>query len=320
MKVMKHLTLPADWDRLPALSDPEIQSLVASIQVENEKTSPVRYLADMTIEFKKADVRRLLRENAIPFTETRARPTLLLPLFEQDGDRLLFDDDNPWLTAWSAHSVEAGAMFPLVIPIGDLADVAAIDGDQALATDEAALLTIAKRYQVKSILVAYAALRIRQTWKYLDITLQWHGPVRSGTEVSSLFVQADEPLEALLARGVVGIVNDLERKWKEQTLLRFDEASQLSARVPIEGLKDWLAVQRKLANNGMIRRFDIASITTRSVQIHLRFLGRPNQLAVSLAQDDLELVEEDSFWTLYPRQRGSRPGGPKPGGDGAARQ
>jgi hypothetical protein len=255
----------------------------------------------LTIEFKKDAIRGLLRSASLTFTETRARPTLVLPVLESGESRLLFDD-NPWLLAWSAEGAALGTMFPILIPIGDLEDVAAIDAELALNGDEKAILTIAGRYGATNVLVVVASLVDRGERRNLDLELRWHGPLRRGTEVSGLLAGADETTEALLARAVAETAHDLEEAWKRQTLLQFDQERRLSVRVPIEGLADWVRVQRRIGRNGMVRKFAIDSISRQAVQLHLDYLGDTRQLAVSLAQDDLDLVEEDGFWILNLRR------------------
>ncbi len=295
--VLRRLTLAEDRGRLPRLTNAEITPLVVALQVDNEKTSSMRYLANLTIEFKKDKVRSLLRAAALPFTETRAQPSLVLPVLDLAGQHSLFDD-NPWLLAWAEHDTRPGAMLPLIIPIGDLQDAAAIDAALAVEGDEAAMAAIAKRYGANNILVMLATLVERDQARTLDLTLTWHGPLRSGSEISSLLAAADESTEALLARAVAETAGDLEETWKRQTLLQFDSERRLSARLPVEGLQDWVRVQRRLEQNGTVRKFAIASISRHAVQLHLDYLGDPDQLAVSLAQNDLELIEEDGFWIL----------------------
>ena len=300
--VLRRLTLASDWARLPKITDSRIGSMVDGIQVEDEKTSPTRYLANLIVEFRKDDVRSLLRFANLPFTETRARTTLVLPILSAEGSPLLFADDNPWLAAWAAHEVSYGAMFPLVIPIGDLEDVAAVDAVQALQGNEEGLARIASRYGTSNVLVATATQVNRGGRVSIDMRLQWHGPLRSGSEVSGLRALQGESIDALMARFVTRTVNGLEEQWKSQTLLRFNLERRLSARVPISTLQDWVAVRKRLDQNGMIRSYAIASISRQAVQINLQYLGEPDQLAVSLAQDSLELIDEDGFWVLTFRQ------------------
>ncbi|MDP6706109.1 MAG: DUF2066 domain-containing protein [Alphaproteobacteria bacterium] len=299
--VLKRLTLAEDWGRLPKLSTAQIVAMVAALQFGNEKTSSVRYLADLTVEFKKGPIRSLLRASDIPFTETRARPTLALPVLESGDNRLLFDD-NPWLLAWAGQDVIRGAMFPIVVPIGDLEDVAIIDAETAVTGDEAALAAIAERYRTTNVMVVVASLVEGAGKTTIDLERRWHGPLKSGTEISSLKAGAEESTEALLARAVAETMRELEEEWKRETLLQFDQEQRLSVRVPIESLADWIEVRRRIGRNGMVRTFEVASITRQAVQLYVDYLGDPRQLAISLAQEELELIEEDGFWVLNLRR------------------
>ena len=85
---------------LPALDDSMITPLVASFQVANERTSAKRYLADLTFEFKRDDIRKLLRNNMLPFSESVADPVLILPVYQLEDRAYLWEYPNPWRTVW----------------------------------------------------------------------------------------------------------------------------------------------------------------------------------------------------------------------------
>ena len=52
----------------------------------------------------------------------------------------------------------------------------------------------------------------------------------------------------------------------------------------------------------------VKNLTRRDAQIVLHYLGQPSQLAVSLAQDDVELIDRDGFWELRFRGEARREG------------
>jgi len=291
--VLRRLTLAEDWPRLPAPPEAEIAAMVDSIQVSEEKTSSIRYLGKLIIEFKSERVRQLLRRAALPFTESRARPTLVLPVLRRAGSDLLFEEENAWLRAWAMHQAPPDSLFPLLIPIGDLEDIATIDAGLALRGDAAAMQRISARYGATNVLVAAAAL----TANGLDLGLQWHGPLRAPRESQNL-TAGTEPPDELMRRAVVEIAGALEERWKRETLLQFGQEAKLSARLPVSGLQEWVTVRRLLARNGMVRRFEVASVSRESVQLWLHYLGAPEQLATSLAQDNLQLVNESGLWVL----------------------
>jgi hypothetical protein len=193
-------------------------------------------------------------------------------------------------------------MFPIVVPIGDLEDVAIIDAETAVTGDEAALAAIAERYRTTNVMVVVASLVEGAGKTTIDLERRWHGPLKSGTEISSLKAGAEESTEALLARAVAETMRELEEEWKRETLLQFDQEQRLSVRVPIESLADWIEVRRRIGRNGMVRTFEVASITRQAVQLYVDYLGDPRQLAISLAQEELELIEEDGFWVLNLRR------------------
>jgi len=300
LSVLRRLTLAEDWQRLPPVTSDGAAALVESIQVEDEKSSAVRYLASLTIEFRDDGVRQMLRAAGLPFTESRAQATLVLPVYERDGRSLLFDEDNPWLAAWSAYRAPPGRLFPLVVPIGDLEDIANLDAATALAGEQAALSRVSARYGATNVLVVQAV----SAGGRLALNLRWFGPTRRETEDSAVPATGEATDEAaLLARAVEDTAAALEERWKRDTLRSAGGAEQrLDARLPIESLQDWIAARQRLGRNGMINRVEVASMTRDSVQLAIHFQGEPEQLALSLAQNDLVLVDEGGGWLLTLRR------------------
>ncbi len=310
--VLRRITLRADQARLPAPAPEEVAALTGGLQIEDEKTSATRYLAKLTVSFKKGEIRALLRRSGIPFTETRAKPTLVLPVLEQAGALLLFDDENPWLDAWAGLGPRDDALLPLTLPLGDLADLAAIGPAQALSGDEARLNAIGARYGVENVMVARGRLTrdvAAGGRPRVDVDLRRYGPAGAGVVVESFAAGPAQTLAGLLETAAGRIARRLEEEWKRETLLRFDTELVLSARLQIAALDDWIGMRDRLRRNAMIRRVELAALSRRDAQIVLYYLGQPSQLAVSLAQDDVELIDRDGYWELRLQDDARREGG-----------
>ena len=116
-----------------------------------------------------------------------------------------------------------------------------------------------------------------------------------------------DDVDALLKRAVAEITVELEETWKRETLLRFDRATRLSARVPLRRLADWLTVRERLGTVSLVRSIELDGLSKSSAQVILHYLGDPGQLAISLAQHDVELIEEGGFFILRLRATTSRP-------------
>lgn len=303
-RLMRRLTLREYYPQLPNLEDSSIASLVQGIEIQGEKTSSRRYLADLMVSFKKNEVRALLRGSGVPFSETPSRPLLVLPVYEAAGARNLWDDPNPWWAAWQARA-EQESVVPFVVPVGDLTDVATIGARQALSGEAKPLAALAKRYGVEDVLVVHAVLRqdLAAGIPRLAVTLNRHGPEGSTVVVESFSGVSRTMVDVLLERAADEIVVKIEENWKRLTLLRFENEGSLSARVPLSGIGDWVEIRSRLSRAAEISRVETIEINREAAQVALHYFGSPHQLAVTLAQRALDLVEEDGYWFVRLREK-----------------
>ena len=307
-RLLERLILRADYPRHSRLDEATLTALVQGMEVEEEKRSSIRYLAKLTISFKKDEVRRLLREEGLRFSETVSKRILVLPVYEVAGTQALWDDPNPWRDAWLRREMH-DSLLPLLMPAGDLGDIAAIGPAQALAGDEVGLAAMAARYRVDDTIVARAALSfdLAAGAPRLEVSLSQHGPSGDQVIIESFVGVSREAIDELLSRAARDITLELEERWKHDTLLRFDREMRLSAKVPLGGLGEWLLVRQRLGAVAMVRKVELATLSKANAQVVLHYLGDPGQLSISLAQRDLELAQEDGFWTLRLREPPPQP-------------
>ena len=121
--------------RLPEISSEEIDPYVRDFSVNNEKNSPIRYLADLTFRFKAQKIRRFLRDLEVEFAETVRKPVLILPIYDLAAAKSLWETPNPWRKAWGDLSPHVG-LVPFQLPVGDLKDVGIIGAEQAATGDQ----------------------------------------------------------------------------------------------------------------------------------------------------------------------------------------
>mgnify|MGYP003673371018 CR=1 FL=1 len=301
-QVLRRLTLVSEQEQLPRAVDLEPADFIASFAVADEKTSEVRYLARMTVQFRRSAVQRLLRGTGVSFSETRARPTLVLPVLERDGGRELFAEDNAWLAAWSELALPFGDLLPLTVPLGDLGDMSALDPEAALAPPEGLerFRTMMDKYDCASVAVIHASLVSagEAAPARMNVVVSRYGATGGGTLVSAYDAVDGETLDALLLRAARDIAGELAEDWKRRTVLRFGEQAELSARVPFSGLDGWLEIRRRLNAVPNIERVAISAITTIDAQVVLHYLGEAERLNTALAAHDLALEDRQGYWYL----------------------
>ena len=299
-RLFERLALKADYGRLPRLDRGQISDLVKSFEVEEEKTSRGRYLATLKFRFKPKAVRRLLRDYDIRFAETLSKPVLVLPIYEMAGALALWDDPNPWRDAFSRLEKRDG-LVPLVVPLGDILDIADIGAEQAVRGDDARLSAIARRYGAADTLVALASYSTVPSRNLAEIrvNVSRFGPVAQGRTFVDRFTAApDEEIEALLLRAARSVTIQVEENWKLDNHLRFDREGSLTVAVPITRLEDWIEVKKRLARVAFIRRSDLVYLSRDEARAELRYIGDEEQLTLALAQNDLVLSRGAISWVL----------------------
>lgn len=298
-RLLRRLTPISRHALLPELGPERIARLIASMEIQSEKRSSTRYLADLTFNFKKDDVRRLLRNLNIPFSETMSKPVLVLPIFETAGATNLWDDPNPWRDAW--RGIDPMDRFvPLIVASGDLSDVGMISVDQAVANDLERIAAIANRYGVDDVVLVHAVLvqDLAAGIPRLTVTVQRIGPKVDSTVIESFAGTSRQATAALLTDSAKAIAGGIEENWKRATRLEFSDKGRLSVRVPLSDLHEWIDIRARLKEAAAVRRVELREMTRTSAQIVLYHFGDPKALSVALAQRNLSLAREDEFWIV----------------------
>ena len=301
-KLLERLTLRIEHQGLPKLTVEDIDTYVNDFSVSDEKTSPVRYLARLTFRFKPKAVRDLLNDHGFSFAETVSKPVLVLPVFQAAGALILWDDPNPWRDAWAEREKKHG-LVPTLLPLGDLADIAAIGAEQAMDGDLQRLSAIAQRYGASDTLVVFGVLRVEaaKARRVLDVYFTRYGrQLREQTEVVSFPQEQGETVDRLLSRAANEMTFVVEDNWKRDNLLQFSNSGVIPLVLPIAGLKDWISVRTRLGVVAVVRRAELVLLSKNEVRLNLHFFGDTSQLALALEQADLKLFQEQGEWVLAP--------------------
>jgi hypothetical protein len=300
--LLKRLTLRIEHQSLPNLSADKIDTYINDFSVSNEKTSPVRYLALLTFRFKSEAVRIFLNENGFSFAETVSKPVLVLPVFQTAGALILWDDPNPWRDAWASKQNNQ-ALVPTILPLGDLADIAAIGAEQTMDGDLQRLNAIAQRYGAGDTLVVFGALRVdpAKARRVLEVYINRYGrKFQTQTEAVSFTQKKDETLNDLLSRAAKEIKILVEDNWKRENLMQLSNSGIIPVSLSISKLQDWIIVRSRLSLVAVVRRTEIVLLSKDEVRLNLHFFGEIDQLSLALEQADLKLFQEQGSWVLAP--------------------
>lgn len=309
--LLSRLLPPGELSRLPAIGPNEAAQLVRDFEVRNERTSAVRYLADLTFRFDEEAVRWYLRNQGIGHAETQSKPVLVLPVYGQPGQERLWEDPNVWWRTWASRPGQSG-LVPIVAPLGDLQDVSTITAEQALAGDSGRLMRIAERYGAEDVLVVHAVPTpaVDGAAGGVQILTSRYGREPHPALIENVVQNPGEPLEQTYARAAETVAGTLQREWQQQTVLQPGTGNRITVRVPTPTLNDWLAVKQRLSGVAGVERAVVSKVSRSATELDIAYLGDERQLELAMQQRDLDLTYDttEGAWLLRPRGAAT-PGG-----------
>ncbi len=303
--LLRRLTLREDRGRLPAPDPAVVAAAMRTVQVLDERQSPVRYIARVSVGFHPEPVRTFLREAGIPFSEAVSGRVAVFPVYDWGPLRLLFEDANPWRAAWASRPA-ANDPVPLALPAaGDPAMPAA---DSAAEGDRARLLQAAARIGARRALVAHAVYRLegQRTRPVLEVALRRFGAGEAAAaETLRVEGRAGETVESLCARAAGEVAAEIQESWKRANLVAAGApAEPFEATAPLGGLADLIAMKDALAAAGGVRQVRLAELARSRATFRFRFAGGAERLRGVLERQGVALERAGgNGWTLRPLDR-----------------
>jgi hypothetical protein len=278
-RLFRRLTPPAAWPRQPNLDDNALQRAIRSFEVSNERRSTTRYLGEMTYHFNQGEVVRLLRQSGIPFAETQSKPVLVVPLI---GGR--YDPAGAWAKAWTSPSIAQG-LVPVVLPTGDAADQIILTRPDLGQLDWVALAPLVRRYGVTQIVIA-TATPDGNAAQLIEIS-------QTGRQTESLAFARSNFLATADAAAV-----KIAEGWKNRVAVDFSQRGRLSVDVSFSSLGEWSRIRSQLVAVRSVTGVEVVGLSVAEARVELGYVGRPEQLRDTLAEQDLDLRMAGGNYTL----------------------
>ena len=288
--MVEHVASPEEATKVPQLPANQIIDMVREFSLANERTSAVRYIAEMTVRFDPDAVRRLMRGAKIQFTEAASKPMVLLPVYVEGGKAQLWEDGNPWREAW-LRVKDRSALVPLVLPVGD-ADITVA---QVQAKDRDALADLANRYDAAGVVIARAAASGDSvSLAYTEV----RGAAPPAEASVGFAAQAGQTHEEMLTAAATALAAAVADAWKKNNRFDLGVTTQLTALAPIKDLKDWVRIREHLKDVPLVRNVEVQALTRDRAQVTFRYAGDQARLESALAQQSLTLSQQGGVWIL----------------------
>jgi hypothetical protein len=267
------------WNKQPALNDFQLQHIIRSYEVANERRSNTRYIADITYVFSPNEVRKLLRSSGAPMAEAGAKPTLIIPLVGG-----AYNPNGAWAKAWLDPSV--GGLMPMVFPRGEPGENALIARGNFGSLTWDSVAALAKRHEATQVVIAEASANGQQA----RLT-ELFPP--AGRVIDSIAVARPDFL--LTANAAA---RKLAESWRERSSINMAVKLRLLADVEFASPAEWARIRARLAMVRLITATEVNGLALREARVRIVHYGRTDQLAAAMRAQQLDLISEAGTFRL----------------------
>lgn len=298
-QLLRRLTLPEDYGRLPRPSEALLNDTVAGFGIDEERTSATRYIARITVQFRPDGIRRLLQEARIPYSETTSRPVLVVPVWQTAEGVRIWEAGNPWREAWQRRP-EGDSLVPLSIAPA-MPDGGGPSLERLLGSPDE-LLGMMRKGSFDDALVLTATLQQADPGNMrIDLYVHHQGSAGFLNGLETMTVTGGTQEETLLT-AALELTRRIEARWKYATVIDLEKQGQISAMAAFGSLAEWTKLRAALAAVPTLRKVEVLQLSHRNAQLLLDYYGEPGQLGIALAQRDILLQQQDGYWTMQRRQ------------------
>lgn len=319
--------LGSDVAAADAITADALAGLMQSFEVQNERASSSRYIGMFTIQFKPSAVRGWLGQTKSSYSEERSGPMVVLPVYINNGQPVLWEERTRWRVAWENSARDSG-LVPVIVPDGELDDIAVVSTEEAASGRTDSLKALAAKYHAVGTAVAVLKGSFDHSTAGFSAQMQRVDAMGNAAPLETISLPVPEVgrsgSDAMLALSVKKVRQQLEADWRRERSLAStgvtmasvpavgvkgvavdDDASQgvmvrLRALVPVSsnaGLED---LRQRMAHVPGLPRVDVLSLQSGSARVELGISSSIEDVQAALLEREIELRQDPigGGWSL----------------------
>lgn len=288
------------------LGPKDVLPLLKSLSIEQESTGPGRYIGKFTVRFLPTKIYNLFGSYGVTIVTEQAKPMLVIPLWKgPDGIKLW--EDNLWRQAWINLHAEQSQV-PLIIPLGDLEDSAAVTTEDLLNLDPLKLEAMRRRYDVATVLVA-----VGEPADGNGVHASMAGSSELGKVNFDKVYTADEAtLEAsatLAATRMHGVMIEKYKSDKQKAVAQSEAAKSqdeanashsIPVAVPFSSPSEWNGIRSRILSAPGVIGVDVSTLAGNGAVIRLMYVGDLQAMQSSIQAAGLQMSQVGGSWVIQP--------------------
>jgi Uncharacterized protein conserved in bacteria (DUF2066) len=283
---------------LAKLDAKQVLPMLKSLSIEQEVISPGRYQAKFTVRFLPDRIKPLFARLGVKLPAEQGPPMLVIPVWTADGKTIVWDD-NPWRKAWLDLNATQ-AQIPLIIPLGDQEDASTLSPQDVADNNVVKLEAIRRRYDVKTMLVAYAEpvegggihAKMIGTSPIGKMTFDKIYTADSGTVNDSASLGAQRIHQVMLEKFKSDVAKIVAAKAAAAGPL------SIPVTIPFNGPSEWNGLRGRILSTPGVLGVDVTSLDGQGAAAQLKYSGTVEDVANSLQASGLRLTRDGGSWVI----------------------
>ena len=283
------------------LESKQVIPLLKSLSIEEEKISPGRYQGKFTVRFLPDKIKSIFSRFGIALPESQGPAFLVVPIWQNEQGQASLWDDNVWRKAWQGLNAQQ-AQIPLIVPLGDREDSSTLSVQDATGNDPIKLEKLRRRYDVKTMLVAFAepapeggvhAHMIGQS-PLGKITIDKIYKADSGTLNDSAIMAAQRFHQLMI-----------DKFHSDQAKVAAKSANpnapqSVAVVIPFTSPTAWNGLRARILSTPGVLGVDVTSLDAQGASAKLIYSGNLPDMQASLQATGLQMTRSSGSWTIEP--------------------
>ena len=314
--VLQRLLPLSAQDQIPEFTPEDVEGLVNGVSIRSEQNSTTRYIATLDVSVSEPGIKKLLQDQAMPYSESRAPSISILPLVIAGGS-VKSEGGEGWRQAFEQLDLAHSATPATILrprPGLSLDTVKAV-----LAGDAQALATMQADYGYGPLVLAVGEAAKGEFVTRLAGT-DSVGAINFGrSDKLSADARTIAREAAATAFGII------ENRWKvsqapeaSPTDVKYEEGAgapaaepgaapkgevprNVVAQVEFSSLKDWQDIRGRLMNVAGIEALEVNTLSARGASVTFDYAGSLGHLQEVLGQNGFEFGDREGTFVLRSR-------------------
>ena len=248
-------------------------SYVSTYDIKNEKISRKHYEAVFGINFNPALIRQFFKQHNIAYSEIQIKPVLIIPVFDDNGTKKLWEEKTDWFRAWQNYS-DHHKKVSIIVPNGDIHDLTKLSAADIQSDNMHAFRKMMMHYQTSMILISEIQPISPQN---IVVKNKLYNMSRL-IDQSRLEVSVTDDMDKTYDDIQAYVLNDLWNFRKESTVISDHEEKVLRTSIAINSLQNLVTLEKKLEDLSFIKSYTIDQISNNQVSLTIYYIGSEDTL------------------------------------------